>query len=115
MKDDQRDAREHQDTLPLLEHLAAAIVSVIDACRYVIVPMIPRLAVIDALRADQTPQEKMEAMKWILATSGQALIMLVLAATLWRVGSAAMQVFELVFWPIVLPFRILGWLGGRAG
>ena len=114
-EDDQRDARGHQETLPLMEHLAVAIISIIDAFRYFIAPVIPRLAAIDPLRADQTPQQKLEAMKRILSTSGQALVFLALAATLWRVGSAVVHVFEILFWPIVLPFKILGWLGGRAG
>jgi hypothetical protein len=114
-KDNQIVARDHQDTVPLMEHLAAAVISIIDAFRYLIAPIVPRLAVIDYLRAEQTPQQKLDAMKRMLSTSGQALVLLVLAATLWHVGSAVVRVFEVVFWPMVLPFRILGWMGGGTG
>lgn len=110
-----QEGHDEQAPPPFLEHLAVASISIFDACRSVIAPLIPRITAMDALRADQTPQQKLAAMKQLLATAGQAMVFVAIAATLWRVGSAVVQISEIVFWPIIVPFRIVGWLGGLGG
>lgn len=86
----------YQEVPPLMEHLAVAIISILDACRYVAAPIFARLTTIDALRADQTPQQKMEAMRRMLSTTGQAMVLMALAAMLWHVGSTVKHVVERV-------------------
>ena len=102
-----------QDFPQPFEILATAIISIIDACRHVILPRIPHLRVFAVLRADdRSPQQKVDALKHILSTAGQALIILGITATLWYVGSAIMHGFEVILWPVLVPFKILRWLGG---
>ena len=104
-----------QDFPQPFEILATAIISIIDACRHVILPRILHLRVFAVLRADdRSPQQKADALKHILSTAGQALIILGITATLWYVGSAIMHGFEVILWPVLVPFKILRWLGGGA-
>ena len=108
-------SHDFQDFPQPFEILATAIVSIVDACRHVILPRIPHLRVLAVLRADdRSPQQKVDALKHILSTAGQALIVLGITATFWHVGSAIMHGFEVILWPVLVPFKILRWLGGGA-
>lgn len=100
---------------PFLEHLAVVSIGTLDACRHIIAHLLPRIAPINGLRADQSPQQKVAAMKQMLATAGQAMVFVAIAAMLWRVASAVFKVLEIMFWPFVLPFKILSWIGGGPG
>ena len=96
--------------------LATAIVGIIDACRHIILPRVPHLRVFDVLGAeDLSPQQKVDALKYMLSTAGQAFMVLGITTILWYVGSAIMHVLEIVLWPVLVPFKILRWLGGGAG
>ena len=93
--------------------LASAIIRSIVACHQKIAPRLPRIQVVDVLQAkDKTMQQKIDALRQLLSTAGQAMILLAFTVVLWYVGSAAMRVLEVVLWPIIMPIRVLKWLGG---
>jgi hypothetical protein len=105
-----------QDFPQQFEILATAIINIIESCRHIILPRIPRLRVLDVLRADdRSPQQKVDALKHMLSTVGQALLVLAITATLWHVGSAIMHVLEVVLWPVLVPLKILKWVRGGRG
>ena len=105
----------HSDFPQPFEILATAIISIIDACRHVILPHIPHLTAVDVLRADdRSPQQKVDALRYMLSTAGQAIMVLGITAISWYVGSAIMHVLEVVLWPVLVPFKILRWLGNGA-
>jgi hypothetical protein len=96
----------------IFELLATALITVIEARQHVIVPAIPRLRFIEVLRAeDRTTHHKIEALRHLLAKVGQALVLLSITAILWHVGSAVAHTFEIVLWPVIMPFRVLKWIG----
>lgn len=101
-----------QEGSQILEHLATAVISITDTCRRMSVLAMPRVRVLDILRADnKTPQQKLDVLRQLFSTTGLAILLLAISAILWHVGTALKHAFENVLWPVVLPFRILRWLG----
>lgn len=96
----------------ILDLVSRAGVSLITATQYL---RLPQLGLLDALSApDATTQEKVAALKALLSLVGQAVVFAAVATMLWRVGSAAMVVLEVVLWPVVVPFRMLRWMAGTS-
>jgi len=72
---------------------------------------LPQLAPIAALRAKHsTPQQKVDALRSLLALGGQILAVLVGVSIAWKLCVAVGQVLALVLWPLVVPLRILRWI-----
>lgn len=97
------------DVLELLFGLAASALAFGRRIR------LPRICALEPLRApDATPQQKVDALKALLTLAGQGVTLLMVVTVLWRLGAALMQVFEVLFWPLAVPFKILRWLAGYA-
>ncbi|KAK5138448.1 hypothetical protein LTR08_000034 [Meristemomyces frigidus] len=76
---------------------------------------LPKSGMLDALTsASATPQQKVDALKALVTLTGQGLVLLMVVTMLWRLGAAVMYVFEVLLWPLAVPFRILAWLAGFA-
>ena len=111
-RDGSMDMQNSQRSEQILEALSTAVVSVIGASRHLQLPT-PRIVVLDVLRADDTtPQQKAAALKTIISSAGQALAIITATAMLRQVGSAIIQVAEIIFWPLTVPLKILQWLAG---
>ena len=108
-----RDLDEQHSVPQLLEVLVTGIISMVDSCRHVHVPVLPRIGALEILRAEETtPQQKVDALKTIWSSTGQVLIFLTIMAVLWQVGSALTHLCEVFFWPLLVPFKMLQWLAG---
>ena len=91
------------------------MIGALEACKHIPLPTPPRLEVVDVLYSEKsTTQQKVGALKSIMSSSGQALALLVLAVALFQVGATIIHILEILFWPIVVPFKILGWIAGSA-
>ena len=102
-----------RDISPLFKLLTILLLGLFNLCKTVALPSLPRLQVLDALSSDTaTPEQKVDAMKTIVSSTGQLLVVFMILGTLWSVGSAVGRVLEVVFWPVSVPLRMLRWLGG---
>ena len=102
---------QHDQTQQVSEMLLTAVISIIDTCRQIHLPALPRIGVLRILSAeDTTPQQKADALKTILSSTGQAVLLLMAIAMLWQVGSAVMHAFEMLLWPLLVPFKLLRWV-----
>ena len=103
--------RQRPQTPWLFEVLVTGAVAVLETCRSVRMPGLPRIRTIDVLKADNaSPQQKVDALKTIVSSTGQALVLLTATAIIWQVGSAFAHMLEMLFWPLLVPFKILRWL-----
>ncbi|KAK0357442.1 hypothetical protein LTR91_016039 [Friedmanniomyces endolithicus] len=76
----------------------------------------PNTGALWALRApDASPQQKIDGLHALLSLGAQVLAVLMVLSALWRLGVAVAQVVEVVFWPFVVPFRIVRWVVGGGG
>lgn len=72
---------------------------------------LPQLAPIAALRAQHTtPQQKVDALRSLLALGGQILAVLVAVSMTWKLCVAVGQVLGLVLWPLLVPLRVVRWI-----
>ncbi|KAK3701866.1 hypothetical protein LTR37_015177 [Vermiconidia calcicola] len=106
---DKQQVKSHQ----VLEILVTVLVGIVDGCKHLNLPALPRPGVLNDLTAEETtPQQKINALRTILSSTGQAIAVVVITAALWQVGSLVLRVLEIILWPILAPFRILRWLSG---
>lgn len=90
--------------------LIACIISMLDLCKRLRFPTL-RLSALDTLSAeDATPEQKAHALKTILSTAGQVLLVVTITAMLWQVGSAVIRCLQLLFWPVLLPLKVVRWI-----
>lgn len=59
---------------------------------------------------DASPQRKAQALKEVLSTVGQALLLVTLTAMVWQVGSTVMRCLCVIFWPLGALGRVVRWL-----
>lgn len=57
-----------------------------------------------------SPQEKSRALKEILSSVGQALLLITLTAMVWQVGSAVMRCVCVILWPLGVLGRMVRWV-----
>ncbi|KAK5127806.1 hypothetical protein LTR85_004922 [Meristemomyces frigidus] len=96
----------------VVEILVGLVASAVDFSRHL---HLPKVGLLEALRAPEaTPQHKVDAMKALLALTGQGLALLMVVTVLWRLGAALMHVSEVLFWPLAVLVKILRWLAGYA-
>ena len=75
--------------------------------------LLPRVRAMDVLYAeDTTPQQKVSALKTMLSSVGQVLILLSVVAMVCQIGSVVVSAVEMVLWPVLVPIKVLRWLGG---
>lgn len=96
------------------EDLLAALINflshALDRCEDLRLPEPP---VISTLRKQNaTPEQKMQALSTLLSAAGQGLAVLMAVTVVWRLGAAVLYVVDVLLWPVVLPFRVLGWVVG---
>ena len=97
----------------LSEIILTAFVGAAYACRNVPLPSCPRIGIFDVLYAeDTTPQQKVSALKGMLSSAGQVMIILTILAMLWNLGSLVARALEMLLWPFMVPFKVLRWVTG---
>lgn len=73
----------------------------------------PKVAVIETLSSSEaSTTEKMIALKQVLSLAAHALAICTTLAMLWKLGAAIMHLLEVLLWPLMVPLRILRWIGG---
>ncbi|KAK0290415.1 hypothetical protein LTS16_020611 [Friedmanniomyces endolithicus] len=93
---------------PTAQILAAAVTYAVQKCQDL---RFPDTSLLWALRApDASPQQKIDGLRALLSLGAQVLAVLMVISALWRLGVAVAGVVEVVFWPFVVPFRILRWV-----
>lgn len=73
---------------------------------------LPKVGLEPLITAGATRQQKLAAMKMMVMMSGQAFVVLMMVAIVWRLGAAVVYALEMIVWPLVVPFKILRWLAG---
>lgn len=103
--------QDQQQTQNCLEISMTMVVEALNYGRHLPIPALPRIGVLEVLNAeDSTPAQKVDAMKSIVSSTGQVLVFLTLATMFWQVGSAVVRICELVFWPLLIPIKVMKWL-----
>ncbi|KAF2485303.1 hypothetical protein BDY17DRAFT_293293 [Neohortaea acidophila] len=109
--------KQQQEDSQLLSHLfeilITAVLAAATACKHIRLPTLPRPGALEALYSDETsPQQKARALKALLSLSGQVVMLLSVAAALWQIGNVVLRLIEVVFWPFLLPLRLMRWCVG---
>ena len=72
---------------------------------------LPRPALVRTLTAaEASPEQKVAALRTLLAASGQILAILVVVSLAWKMVAVVGQVCGILLWPIVVPLRVIRWL-----
>lgn len=104
----------HPRHIPLLDLLLTLLIRTFDITKTLAshLPPLPRLhshalAVLNS--ETTTPAEKFQALKTLVLSTVQFLLMLGMVGLAWQVGSWAVRVVEVLLWPLGMPLRILRW------
>ena len=102
---------EAQPSSLLVEILVMGIIGVVNVSKQVRMPPLPRFCALDILSArSATPREKANALEILVATAGQAVLFLMLAALVWQVGSALVRCLQLLCWPLLVSLKMMRWV-----
>ncbi|KAK3654066.1 hypothetical protein LTR56_003502 [Elasticomyces elasticus] len=105
-----RDSVVDRDTTA--EILSAAVAYAVKSCRAM---RFPRIDILSALNApNATPRQKVDALRELLSLGAQVFAFLMVLSMLWRLGTAVVQLLELVFWPLIVPLKVVRWVAGVA-
>jgi hypothetical protein len=101
------------ETSQLSDVLITTIVGMVDVFGHLQLPTWLRSSAVDALSAeDATPQQKADALRTILSSTGQVLLLITFTAVVWHIGSALAYCVGILLWPLMLPLKIVKWLCG---
>ena len=77
-------------------------------------PQIPHSFLSDLLAAEWiSPQQKLSALRTLLRTGGRILTLCIVIALAWRFGAAVIRVLDEIWWPVIVPFRLVAWVCGK--
>ncbi|KAK5721817.1 hypothetical protein LTR15_006409 [Elasticomyces elasticus] len=94
------------------EMLSAVVAYAVKSCRAM---RLPRIDILSALNApNATPQQKVDALRELLSLGAQVFAFLMVVSMLWKLGTAVVQLLELVFWPLIVPLKVVKWVAGVA-
>lgn len=76
---------------------------------------LPQSDLVETLRSqDATAKEKADALKATLSLVGHVLAVGTALAMIWQLSAAVIQLLQIAFWPLAVPFKILRWVMGAA-
>ncbi|KAK5686441.1 hypothetical protein LTS10_002559 [Elasticomyces elasticus] len=105
-----RDSVVDRDTTA--EILSAAVAYAVKSCKAM---RFPRIDILSALNApNATPRQKVDALRELLSLGAQVFAFLMVVSMLWKLGTAVVQLLELVFWPLIVPLKVVRWVAGVA-
>ncbi|CAK4031990.1 Hypothetical predicted protein [Lecanosticta acicola] len=81
--------------------------------RFIMHIEIPKSGQMGTLMSSDVPtKDRVEALKAVVSVAAHALAICTILAMLWKLGSAAMHLLEVLLWPLEVPFRVFRWLTG---
>lgn len=73
---------------------------------------VPKSAQIETLMSPvASTKAKAEALKAVLSIAAHGVAVCTILAVIWRLGAATMQLLDVLLWPLLVPLKILMWIG----